>query len=255
MHKIVRIDYLPESAARYGKDYAVVAVDVIRATTSIVTAVLLGRRCFTVASVAAAERLAQRLANPLLIGELGGDVPGGFDMNNSPADLAARSDVQRPAIILSSAGTQLLHTARDAAAVYVACLRNYSAVASYIAGRHEKIAVIGAGSKGEFREEDQLCCAWIAAALVRSGFVPSDTETAELIERWENAPLADFLVSHSIAYLRRSNQTRDLDFIMARVNDTDCVCVQQGSEILPTVPALQAPGSQQWPAAVQQLPL
>ena len=28
-----------------------------------------------------------------------------------------------------------------------------------------RVAVIGAGSKGEFREEDQICCAWIAAGL------------------------------------------------------------------------------------------
>ena len=50
--------------------------------------------------------------------------------------------------------------------MYVACLRNYSALIAYLAAHHPMVAVIGAGSRGEFREEDQLCCAWIAEGLL-----------------------------------------------------------------------------------------
>ena len=46
MPKSFLIDSLPESAANHRSGSAVVAVDVIRATTLAVTAVALGRRCF-----------------------------------------------------------------------------------------------------------------------------------------------------------------------------------------------------------------
>src|SRR5690348_15113924 len=105
MSQRVIIDSFPESARKYGEGYAVVAVDVIRATTSAVTIAALGRRCLTAASLEAAFTLAARLDDPLLVGELGGDMPDGFHMNNSPADLEKRTDVERPIVLLSSSGT------------------------------------------------------------------------------------------------------------------------------------------------------
>src|SRR5262245_49992198 len=78
------IDWFHDRLNDYGEGYAIVAVDVIRATTTAVTGVALGRRCFPVPSLEAAVPLAARLDNPLLVGELGGNMPHGFHMNNSP---------------------------------------------------------------------------------------------------------------------------------------------------------------------------
>src|SRR5439155_16577214 len=125
MRKTVVIDCFPESLVSYRKGYAIVAVDVIRATTTAVTAVALGRRCFPVPSLEAAVPLAARLTNPLLVGEHGGCMPYCFDMNNSPADLELRKDVDRPMILLSTSGTKLICGAEESQAMYVACLRNY----------------------------------------------------------------------------------------------------------------------------------
>ncbi len=232
MMDTVCIDCLPQNAKKYYRNFAVIAVDVIRATTTIVTAVALGRRCFAAASLKAAYRVADRLHSPLLMGEIGGERPALFEMNNSPAKLAARTDLDRPVIVLSSSGTKLIHKVRSCKAVYLACLRNHVAVASYVAGRHAQVAVIGAGSRGEFREEDQLCCAWIAAHLMKAGYQIRDNNTARLIQRWENAPPTGFLVSKSVDYLRKTNQLDDLDFILSRVNDVDSVCTLDHDEVV-----------------------
>jgi len=250
---IVCIDYLPQNAKKYGKDFAIIAVDVIRATTTIVTAVALGRRCFVVPSVRAAYRLADRLPDPLLMGEVAGDVPARFDMNNSPAQLAGRTDVDRPVIVLSSSGTKLIHNARRCGAVYLACLRNYAAVASYVAARHAQVAVIGAGSKGEFREEDQLCCAWIAAQLMKAGYRIRDNNTAGLIQRWESVPPTGFLVSKSVDYLKRTNQLDDLDFILSRINDIDSVCTLDHDEIVTACEEVESRTSQECTSTTTQL--
>src|SRR5262245_29159930 len=71
----------------------VVAVDVIRATTTAITAISTGRKCHVAPTLEAAFATASRLPSPLLAGELGGDMPDGFHMTNSPAQMAARRDI------------------------------------------------------------------------------------------------------------------------------------------------------------------
>ena len=50
----------------------------------------------------------------------------------------------------------MIHEAAACEAVYLSCFRNYSALTAYLSERHPRVAIIGAGSKGEFREEDQI---------------------------------------------------------------------------------------------------
>ena len=171
--KQVIIDCFPESAHKYRNGYAVVAVDVIRATTSAITVAARGGRCLPVPSVDAAFRLKCKLRDPLLAGEIAGAVAPGFELNNSPAELAVRDITGRPVILLSSSGTRLISQAMECDIVHLACFRNYGFVARHIAGLVPRVAVIGAGSRGEFREEDQMCCAWIARDLAEMGYAPA----------------------------------------------------------------------------------
>ncbi|HEY3359857.1 MAG TPA: 2-phosphosulfolactate phosphatase [Polyangia bacterium] len=226
------IDFLPEAAKKYCAEHAIVAVDVIRATTTACTAVAIGWRCFPTPSLEAAVPLAARLTNPLLAGELGGNMPYGFDMTNSPAEIAARTDLTRPMILLSTAGTQLLHEGRAAPAVYAACMRNVTAQARHLVGRHEQIALIGAGSRGEFREEDQYCCARIGAGLMDAGYEPEDDDTRAAVERWRGQPPTAFLVSNSVRYLERTNQLHDLDFVLEHIDDLMAVFVMKDGELV-----------------------
>src|SRR5262245_4822215 len=169
MRRTVVIDCFPSSVCRYVEDHAIVAVDVIRATSMIVSAVADGWRCFPVSTLEEAFALSEMLPDCLLAGEFDGHIPVGFEMNNSPAQLAQRRDNHRPLVLLSSSGTDLVCRAGNAQAAYPACFRNYLAVASHVAQDHERVAVIGAGSRNEFREEDQVCCARIAESLFAAG--------------------------------------------------------------------------------------
>jgi 2-phosphosulfolactate phosphatase len=223
MRKTVVIDCFPESVQAYRDGYAIVAVDVIRATTTAVTAVALGRRCFPVPSLEAAVPLAAKLTNPLLVGELGGSMPYGFDLNSSPADLEARTDIHRPMIFLSTSGTRVICGAEEWQAMYVACLRNYSAQIAYVAAHHPRVAVIGAGSRGQFREEDQLCCAWITQGLLAAGYEALNEQTTAIVEQWRGAPVDVICNGASADYLRNSGQVRDLEYILAHVDDLDDV--------------------------------
>jgi 2-phosphosulfolactate phosphatase len=234
----VLISCFQEDAEVYREGYAVVAIDVIRATTTAITAVAAGRRCFPVASMEAALLLQRQVPNSLLAGEVSGEIPQEFELNNSPVEMSVRQDVHRPVIMLSSSGTKLIHAARECEFAYLACFRNFAAVSQHLVDQHPKVALIGAGTRGEFREEDQICCAWIARELIEAGYQPEDERTASIVERWGGAPVEACLCSKSVDYLRRSGQIRDLDFTLEHVNDLPHVFVMKDGEVV-VAPALQ----------------
>ena len=214
----------------------IVVVDVVRTTTTAVTAVAQGRRCFTAPSVAAARRHAARLERPLLAGEIDGVMPPGFDLNNSPAAIAARSDVERPLVLVSSSGTPLIHAAALSGAVYLGSLRNARYLGLWLAGRQPRVAIVAAASHGEFREEDRVCCALVAGELLDAGYTPEDDATAALVRRWRAASPDAWLVSNSVRYLRATGQLDDVDFILAHQDDLPDVFQLHHGEVI-TVPA------------------
>jgi len=230
--KTVAIDCLSEVAHPFGDGCAFVVIDVIRSITVAATAVESGRKCFFVPSVEAAFLLAKHLDNPLLVGEMGGSMPYGFDMNNSPVEIEVRKDILRPAIMVSSSGIPLLYSLRDCNSVYVACLRNYGATVKHLAGLYTRVVVLGAPTRGEFREEDQLCCAWIANGLMKAGFVAEDSRTAAIVNIWKDRPVTVCGEGKSAEYLRRSGQVKDLDFILSHVNDLNSTLSIKNDEIV-----------------------
>jgi 2-phosphosulfolactate phosphatase len=214
---------------------AVVCVDVIRATTTAVTSVALGRRCFPAASVEDAERLSSVLSDALLAGEVEGEKPAQFELQNSPTQLVGRSDVHRPLVLVSSSGAPLMRAVADSGHAYVACLRNRSAVvAALLDCDYQMIHVIGAASRGEFRDEDVLCCARIAEQLAGVGYLAADKSTEDKLARWRSAPLETIRASRSAEYLRRTGQTADLDFILAHDDDLSTAHELRGHEVVAT---------------------
>lgn len=116
--------------------------------------------------------------------------------------------------------------------MYAACLRNYVALVAHLIENHPLVAVIGAGSRGEFRLEDQLCCAWIAELLVNAGYEPQDSRTISIIEQWSGAPVEVITESPSADYLRKSGQSRDIDFVLNHVNDLNDIYRYERGQVL-----------------------
>jgi 2-phosphosulfolactate phosphatase len=197
----------------------VVAIDVIRATTTAITAVATGKRVYPAGSIEAAVRLAADLDRPILAGELGGVQPYGFDMQNSPCEMEELGDASRPIILLSTSGTRLMMEAASRGACRAACLRNAGAQAAQLAREGADAVILGADSRGEFREEDRLCAARIARPLLEAGHSAGDRLTAEIIERWGDAPDDALLQSRSARYLRETAQEHDLEFVLEHIDD------------------------------------
>src|SRR5207245_1604863 len=125
----------------------------------------------------------------------------------------------QPIILLSTSGTRLIMEASERGPCHVSCLRNVRAQAARLADRSGDVLILGADSRGEFREEDKLCAARIARLLVESGHAIADRATGELRERWGDAPDDAILEGRSARYLRETGQERDLEFVLGHVDD------------------------------------
>jgi 2-phosphosulfolactate phosphatase len=168
----LEICYLPgqwralDSAKRAGAACAV--IDVIRATSTIVTALARGARGVRpVAGLAEALALKELQPEVLLAGERGGRPQPGFDLGNSPREMTAERVGGREMILTTTNGTQALAAAAGARAVLVAGLLNLDAVAARLRELGPPWLILCAGHEGSFGVDDAIVAGALARALDR----------------------------------------------------------------------------------------
>ena len=145
---------------------ACVVIDVIRATSTIVTALAHGARGVQpVASVADAFALKERNPEALLAGERGGQALPGFDLGNSPEDFTTERVQGKRIILTTTNGTQALAACQGARAVVTASLLNLEAVAARLREIGPPWIVVCAGCDGEFGVDDAVVAGALAEAL------------------------------------------------------------------------------------------
>jgi 2-phosphosulfolactate phosphatase len=155
-------------------------IDVLRASTTLVTALSHGcREVLPVAEVEEARRRARDLPGALLAGERGGDPPPGFDLGNSPLEFTPERVAGRTIVFTTSNGTRALLAARAATAVGVAALVNLSAAADWALGQRRNLVVVCAGELGTRSVEDEACAGLIVDRVVAAEPAARATEAAE----------------------------------------------------------------------------
>ncbi len=146
----------------------VVVVDVLRAFTT--AAVAFGRgakRIVMAAEVEEALRLRRRGAGDLVMGEVDGRRPEGFDFGNSPWEMS-RADVRGKSLIQSTrAGTVGLAAAKKATRLYAASFAVAGATARAIRReRPAKVSIVAMGQDAiERSDEDELCAMYLRDLL------------------------------------------------------------------------------------------
>lgn len=148
---------VPEEALK-GK--VVVVIDVLRASSTIVTALQNGARAIVpVADMAAAGKLAEHLDTEtgLLGGERGGKRIEGYQVGNSPFEYTPEVVKNRTVILTTTNGTRALTLAKGAAAVVVGCFLNAGRVVEFVRERNQDTVLLCSGWEGRVSLEDTLC--------------------------------------------------------------------------------------------------
>ncbi|MGH7355175.1 MAG: 2-phosphosulfolactate phosphatase [Candidatus Rokuibacteriota bacterium] len=158
----------------------VLVVDVLRASTSIITALANG--CAAVVPVAEPEEARRRAAaipGALVAGERRGEPLDGFDLGNSPLEFAPERVAGRTIVMTTSNGTRALCAVRGAADVGIGALVNLEAAAAWAAGRGRDVLVVCAGERGVRSLEDWVCAGLLAERIaLRTGAVLADGAAA-----------------------------------------------------------------------------
>lgn len=146
---------------------AVVVIDVLRASTTIIAALASGCRAVVpVRDVAEASRQAQgQRGGVLRAGERRGEPIEGFDLGNSPVEVTPERVRGKTVIFTTSNGTRALLAARGAPAVAVGGLVNLEAAARWARDQRRDVTIICAGERGAVSLEDQVCAGLLVDRL------------------------------------------------------------------------------------------
>lgn len=167
----MRIDVYatPDSAREKDlKDRMVVVVDVLRATSTIITGLHNGCREFIpVIDIEEAVNIAKNYERDafLLGGERNAQKIEGFHLSNSPREYTRDVVEGRTIIITTTNGTKAIRKASDAKEVIIAGFMNVNAVCDYIREIGEDTAMVCAGTDGRFSLEDILAVGAIISKL------------------------------------------------------------------------------------------
>jgi 2-phosphosulfolactate phosphatase len=145
-----------------------VVIDVLRASTTIVTALANGaRRIVPCGDVDMAKRVSAGFApgEALLGGERGGVRIAGFDLDNSPAAYTSDRVAGKTIVFTTTNGTAALLRAQQADRVLIGSLVNRQALVREIAGDDRAVHLVCAGTVGIVTAEDVLAAGAIAAEL------------------------------------------------------------------------------------------
>jgi 2-phosphosulfolactate phosphatase len=197
---------------------SVLVIDVLRASTTIVSALSHGCRALVpVADADEARRRARESGQepPLLAGERRGETLPGFDLGNSPIEVAGPHIRGRTVLLTTSNGTRALIAARTAHAVGVAGFVNLAAAAAWAAAPGSPITLACAGERGAVSLEDQVCAGLLAICLERAAPPRTLTPAARAAARVA-APYAQALGrlrddSRWARHLIRTGRGRDVD--------------------------------------------
>ena len=156
----------------------VLVIDVLRASTCIVTALANGcEGIVPVASPEEARRRAATLEKSLIAGERRGEPLEGFDLGNSPLEFTRGRVGGRTIVMTTSNGTRALVAARPAAAVGVAAFINHAAAVAWAQAGSRDVLLLCAGERGARSLEDYVCAGMLVERLAAAE--PGATPTSE----------------------------------------------------------------------------
>jgi 2-phosphosulfolactate phosphatase len=166
----VDVAFVPEAfRTDDGVGRTVVIVDVLRASTTIITALAHGaEKVVPVATTTQAGEEAARYpkAKMLLCGERGSVRIPGFDLGNSPNDYGEETVRSKTLVYTSTNGSQMIVKSAGAATLLVAGFVNGKAVVERLRdGKHDCL-IACSGTNGGFSLEDAVCAGFFVDGLV-----------------------------------------------------------------------------------------
>lgn len=224
-------DYLPECA---------VVIDVLRATTTIATALNRGAksvRAFSDVELLLAESEKLSPHERLRLGERGGKKVESCDMGNSPLECTVEVVANKQLFMSTTNGTRALQRVEESPVVITAAIINFGSAVKYLEKHQpETVWLLGSGWEGGYSLEDTVCAGAIASRLVnleKPDMIGNDevVSAIALYKQWHNDLVKMFSLASHGQRLLKLNLIDDLKYC-AEENIIDTLPIQSEKGVL-----------------------
>lgn len=214
-----------------------IVIDVLRATTVMTRWFELGGiELYPVKSPDDARNLVQELrkrgSSPLLMGEVNGLPPEGFDLGNSPTELTYELIQEHYCGVMSTTnGTvALCQAASSGRPVIAASMRNYAACLDYALTLGNRVGLLASGRKKRPSWEDTLCAGAIVAEMESHGELHMTDSARICLTLWQTRG------SNLVECVKKSNHAQYLEQI-GFDDDIKFCCECDASTVVPVLTA------------------
>jgi 2-phosphosulfolactate phosphatase len=197
------------------KDRTVVVVDILRATSCMVTAFAHGVESITPFADLTACR-AMKSKGYITSGERDGKKVDGFDRGNSPFEYMGEDIFEKKIAFTTTNGTQAIEKALGAKKIVIGSFLNLSSVVKYLLFGENSVLIICAGWKGKVNLEDTLFAGAIMEKL--RNHIDPDCDAPLAAQHLYNLAKDDMMKflsnSSHVKRLNRLNIQKDIEFCL-----------------------------------------
>jgi len=209
------------------KGKVIVAVDILRATSCMTTALAHGVRSIRpVAEVEESRALSGQ--GYLVAAERGGEKVAGFDLGNSPFEYMSESLKGKKIGVTTTNGTRAISLSKGAEKLMIGSFLNLKAVVNLLNKQENDVLIVCAGWKGHVNLEDTLFAGALAEQLTAK-FTHACDSTLTAITLYHQAQ------NNLLAFLQNSSHVQRLKGL--GIEKDIAFCLQQ--DIYDVVPVLK----------------
>lgn len=212
------------------RDKTVVIIDVLRASSTIVTAFMSGAKAIIpVGDMGEASKISQNVDsdNYLLCGEKDGEKIEGYDLGNSPLEYTKEVVEGKNLIFNTTNGTKAIKKSLGSSQILIASFLNVGAIVEELKSQDNEIVLVCAGWKGRLAFEDMLLAGNIIY-LMSDGNLPNDSRDGAKVA----FGLYDKYGEDISTVIHQSNHAMRLKDIIG-TSDIDYCCQVDITDMLP----------------------
>lgn len=196
----------------------VIVVDILRATSCMVTAIACGVECILPLQDIETCR-AMKSQGYYIAAERDGKQLQGFDLGNSPFSYMEKHLIGQKIAFTTTNGTQVIKLSQNSEQIIVGAFLNLSAIAGYLAEQKKDALVACAGWKGNINLEDTLFAGALVDILASQNFTISNDSAllAQSLYQKNQSDLLGFvnLCSH-VQRLKNLGIQKDIEFCLQK---------------------------------------
>lgn len=184
------------------QDKTVVVIDMLRATSVIITAIANGcKEIIPVLAVEEALELVRENRHKHIVGgERNAVKIEGFDCSNSPLEYTRDLIKDKTIVITTTNGTRAIKNCESARHIYMGAMINAVEVAKAVISKDNDIVLVNAGTYDEFSMDDFICSGYIIDCILK---LRNQSEGLE-IENADSIELSD--IAKTAHYIYKSNE-------------------------------------------------